>query len=132
MNIQFRPHHFLCALCFQGSGYSPAFITNFQAIMDYLAVPNGDEVPIQIVKHTDSICEPCPHRVEKSCTSQEKITKLDNAHAHALQIEDINTITWGDAKKRIKENISLSTFHNICNGCEWKAFGICEGVLFSR
>ena len=27
--LQFRPHHFLCAFCFQGKGYSPEFIENF-------------------------------------------------------------------------------------------------------
>lgn len=129
MQIQFRPHHFLCALCFQGRGYSPAFVANFQAMMDVLNSPTGDATPIDIVKHTDSICEPCPNRVEKICATEEKISILDNAHANALAIRSNEQITWGKAKQAIAEKISLETFHKICATCSWKSLGICENVL---
>jgi len=129
MEISFRPHHFLCALCFKGRGYSPAFISNFHVIMDMLNSTDGDNTKINIVTHTDSICEPCPSRIGKSCTSEEKITVLDTAHASALQLNDQDSITWGDAKKRIAEKISLDIFHQICSTCSWKQYGICEDVI---
>lgn len=129
MAITFRPHHFLCALCFQGRGYSPAFVANFQTIMDTLNASEGDATPIKIVSHTDSICLPCPNRRNLSCTTQEKIDKLDAAHAEALQLLPGQSITWGEAKEKIAANIPLPTFHRICEGCEWKAYGICEQVI---
>ena len=38
--LKFRPHHFLCTLGFQGKGYSPGFVANFQAIADRLRGPD--------------------------------------------------------------------------------------------
>lgn len=128
-DIYFRPHHFLCALCFQGRGYSPAFVANFQTIMNVLTSCHGDQTPIHIINHTDSICAPCPNRRDKNCTTQEKITALDHAHAHALEIKPDTTVTWGEAKQLIAEKISLEKFHEICATCSWKELGICEGVL---
>jgi len=130
MAIAFRPHHFLCAFCFKGRGYSPAFIANFKQIMAQLMA--NDTTPIEIINHTDSICAPCPHRTNKTCTSQEKISKLDQAHATALDIKVGERITWREAKKIIAEKISLETFHYICADCEWKAYGICEEVLQTK
>lgn len=127
--ITFRPHHFLCALCFKGNGYSSAFVANFEVIMAALNASDGDHTAIYITQHTDSICDPCPNRRNTTCTSEEKISTLDNAHAKALDIHAGEIITWGNAKKRIKEKMTLDTFHQICKTCSWKEFGICEGVI---
>jgi len=127
--IEFRPHHFLCALCFQGKGYSSRFIKNFSALMKQLNTDEGDDISILVVNETDSICSPCPHRREKLCTSQEKTARLDHAHARALHIKPGEKITWGEAKKRIAEYMTLEAFHSACEPCEWKKLGICEKVL---
>lgn len=129
MPILFRPHHFLCALCFQGKGYSPAFVKNFQAIMDKLNYRNGGATPINIVRETDSICAPCPHRQAALCASEANVQTLDRKHAAALKLSGTETLTWDEAKQRIKENISLNVFHETCSGCDWKASGICEQAL---
>jgi hypothetical protein len=129
MEISFRPHHFLCALCFKGSGYSPAFVANFHVIMDILHSSQGDNTKINVVAHTDSICEPCPNRLGKTCTTEEKINLLDTAHAAVLDIHHQDSITWGEAKKRIAEKMTLEKFHQICAVCSWKQYGICEDVI---
>lgn len=129
MVIKFRPHHFLCALNFQGRGYSPAFIENFSAIMKILTAENTDDVVIEVTQHTDSICLPCPHRLDKMCTSQEKISALDRAHEEALNIKVNDKLTWEEAKNRIAKNVSLEVFHKICARCSWKEQGICETSL---
>jgi uncharacterized protein len=129
MTIQFRPHHFLCAFCFEGKGYSPAFVSNFQRIMDKLQ--HAGDTEIQITSHTDSICAPCPHRQGKSCDSEAHIQELDAKHREALQLENTPSISWANARERIKENISLDVFHRICASCEWKSLGICEQKLKS-
>src|SRR5580658_144977 len=107
--INFRPHHFLCALCFQGNGYSRAFVANFQSIMDRLNSSQGDTTEINIINYTDSICAPCPNRIDKQCTMEAKISVLDHAHAAALAIKPNTSITWGGAKNLIAEKITLDT-----------------------
>lgn len=127
MDIHFRPHHFLCALCFQGRGYSPAFVSNFEVIMAYLKA--SDATPIRVIAETDSICSPCPHRLGKTCQTEEKIAVLDKAHASALHLQAGDLLTWGEAKQRIADHITLDTFHRICATCQWKEWGICESVI---
>lgn len=90
---------------------------------------SNENTQITITKETDSICHPCPHRVEKLCHSQEKVSALDQAHAEALGLAAIKTLTWQEAKQRIKEKMTLAQFHQTCASCEWKQYGICENVL---
>ena len=127
--IVFRPHHFLCAFCFQGKGYSPEFIANFSTIMQYLNSSNGDDVIIEVVKNTDSICDPCPNKRKNACVSQSKILKLDQAHAAILNIQPGEKITWREAKIKIRNHMTLEKFHSACKLCEWKQLGICENTL---
>lgn len=128
--LAFRPHHFLCALCFQGKGYSKPFIANFTAIMEILNT--AEETNIQVVKETDSLCQPCPHRQGQRCETEAKIALLDHAHADALHIKVGDILTWKDAKKRIRDTISLPVFDQICATCEWKPLGLCETVVKSH
>lgn len=129
MNITFRPHHFLCALCFKGKGYSPSFIRNFKAIMQILQGAAGDTTLIQIVNESDSICAPCPNRQGTACQTEEKIRVLDTAHAAQLHWQPGNSITWGAAKEQIATQLTLEKFHRMCASCDWKAYGLCESVL---
>ncbi len=129
MTITFRPHHFMCALSFQGKGYTRKFVRNFTAIMEQLKAEGGDEIQIGVVGHTDSICEPCPSRLDKLCKIQPKIDALDEAHAEILQLSKVTVLTWGEAKQRIARNMTVEKFHQACAGCEWKPLGICENVL---
>lgn len=130
MTIQFRPHHFLCALCFQGKGYSPEFIKNFSAIMEELNSPQGHQTVIEVIDETDSICSPCPSRREKRCIEQDKISTLDTAHAAILNLAPGDKITWEQAKKRITNLMTIEKFDAACAPCQWKKLGICENVLF--
>lgn len=127
--INFRPHHFLCTLCFKGKGYSPNFIRNYKKIFAQLNSEGGDQTKITVVNHTDSICSPCPHKRELACASQEKITSLDNGHAAVLELQTGETLTWQAAKQRIKDKMTLEKFHHICEPCSWKAYGLCEETL---
>jgi len=110
-------------------GYSPEFIENFQHIADRLRGEEGDSELIEIVDHTDDICEPCPERCDKFCTSQARIEVLDQAHAMALKLEPQEQLTWKEAKYRIKATISIDIFHTICAPCPWKESGVCEKAL---
>lgn len=128
MLIEFRPHHFLCTLCFTGKGYSLAFVKNFYKIVSYL---KDKKTKIKVVNHTDTICLPCPNRRVQICKSQEKIQQLDHAHQRVLQWKVGHFYTWDKAKLKIARHITLLKFHEICSNCSWKALGICEEQLRS-
>ncbi len=131
MKIKFRPHHFLCTVGFQGKGYSPEFVQNFSDIVSILNGPQGDTTEIEVTDITDSICAPCPLKREHLCVTQEKIQSLDNNHSATLNIKPGQNITWGDAKKRIVEKMTLSEFNHACAQCGWKSLGICEQALIA-
>lgn len=129
MKIHFRPHHFLCALCFKGNGYSPSFVENFSDIMRYLNSIEGENTLIEVVGITDSICAPCPSKRDHHCISQKKISRLDKAHEKILSIQPGDVISWKDAKQRILDKMTLEKFHKACAPCEWKKLGWCEETL---
>jgi hypothetical protein len=128
MIIKFRPHHFLCSLGFQGKGYSPAFIKNYQNIIDTLK-DSENPVLLQVVEETDAICVPCPHRRGKRCTSQAKIETLDEAHAKILDLKAGDLYTWAEATEKIKQSFTLEIFEEVCKPCSWKELGLCRQAL---
>jgi uncharacterized protein len=127
--LKFRPHHFLCTIGYKGKGYSEPFTDNYDKIAKQLQRPEGDQTKIQVVFHTDDICAPCPHQRGLLCATQQKIASLDVRHAKALNLQNNEILTWGEAKERIKQKISIDVFHEICTGCQWKVLGICEKAL---
>lgn len=127
--LQFRPHHFLCALGFQGMGYSPAFVRNFGRIAAVLRGPQGDQTRLRVIGETDDICAPCPHRRGNACTSQERVLQLDRAHARALGVRLGDVLTWGEARRRIRERVSPTRFDTMCAPCRWQQLGICRAAL---
>lgn len=129
MEIQFRPHHFLCTFCFQGNGYSKKFIENYKNIVSLLNQEENSNFKIQIVKFTDSICSACPQKKEHLCHDEEKTQLLDAAHAKALNFQAGDILTWQEAKDQIFKKISAEKFHKICSTCSWKSLGICERHL---
>ena len=125
-----RPHHLLCILGFRGKGYSSRFVTEFAQLVSSLEDgEKGDNKSIRIVGRADRICHACPNREGHLCEKEGEIKKLDDQHSAALEVSDGSTLTWGDAKKKIKDRISLGVFHQICNGGSWKSLGYCQEAL---
>ncbi len=128
--IRFRPHHFLCALGFQGAGYSPAFTANMSDIVNgRLRDAGGENVKITVTFVADSICTPCPERRGLGCVKINTIKQLDERHAKALGLRDGDCISWGEALKRIKTNVQPGDLTTLCQNCQWLSLGACEGAL---
>ncbi|MCV6585863.1 MAG: DUF1284 domain-containing protein [Marinibacterium sp.] len=128
--IRFRPHHFLCAIGFQGKGYSDAFTANMtRIVVDRLRAPSGASELIEVTGATDDICTPCPHRRGQLCESQAKISALDARHAAALRLIPGEQLTWGDAQERIRAHVPPGALSQICCDCQWLAYGMCETAL---
>ncbi len=129
-NIRFRPHHFLCTVGFEGKGYSESFVANYTRIADELRGSKaGDALEIEVVGGTDSICEPCPNRRGVLCETEAKIRTLDDAHAAVLGIRPGDRLTWGEAKTKIRERMTIEKFHAACAPCAWLRAGMCEKAL---
>jgi hypothetical protein len=128
--LEFRPHHFLCTLGFEGKGYSDAFVANYLKIARSLRQSaDGDDTAIRVVKGSDSICTPCPNRAGERCTTEGKISKLDQAHAEVLGLKTGDILTWGEAKGLLREKMGFDDFHQACAPCSWRSLGLCETAL---
>lgn len=130
MVITFRPHHFLCAYCFQGEGYSNEFVNHFRRIHQQLE--NHPSTEISVTHQADDICQPCPHRQGTGCETIDKIKRLDTAHQHYFQWPTDQSVTWQTAKQRIQQLLDIDNFHRICDGCSWKPLGICEKAIIQK
>ena len=129
-SITFRPHHFLCALGYQGKGYDDAFTENMDRVVaDGLHQDGGENTLIIVTRQADIICGPCPHRRGKGCASQEQINKLDTRHAERLNLIDGETLSWGAAKERIALKVKKGDLSTLCEGCQWLELGLCEDAL---
>lgn len=127
--IRFRPHHFLCALGFEGKGYSDAFTANMHAIVvERLRAPGGEDIEITVTAITDDICAPCPKRCGRLCSDQGKIKRIDRAHGAALDLAAGETITWGAAKARMAR-LEPRDLDRICADCAWLEMGMCKSAL---
>ncbi|WP_343081993.1 DUF1284 domain-containing protein [Ostreiculturibacter nitratireducens] len=128
--LRFRPHHFLCALGFEGKGYSEEFTANMtEIVMDRLRRPEGGAEVIEVTCEADDICIPCPSRRGVGCESTARITTLDKAHAGALGLSAGDRLSWGEALDRIRENVPPGSLSTLCAECQWLPLGLCEAAL---
>lgn len=128
MTLPFRAHHFLCTAAFRGAGYSPQFVHHYTALVDTLS-REGGTTRLEVVADADTICQPCPHRTGSQCAAQERIQQLDHRHGAVLGLSPGDQLTWGEARRRLAEQVSLDQFHWMCSGCRWKKLGVCEDTL---
>lgn len=126
--ITLRPHHLLCNYCFIGSGYSTDFTNNFKKINDQLCTNPSTKIAIE--NQLDNICSKCPNNLGASCTTQDKVDRLDSMHSRALGITTKQFISWSDAVALIHSKIDEATFNQICSECEWYNLDICRNKLF--
>lgn len=127
--VRLRPHHLICALGFQGKGYSDDFTANMAGIVDRLRGPDGDGTALEIIIQADAICAPCPHKRGAGCVKDAQITALDARHAQALGLKDGARLTWGQAQARIVAQVAPRALRTLCAGCQWLDYGMCESAL---
>ena len=130
MSLSLKPHHILCSIGFAGKGYNEAFTANMANIVNgQLRTGDGRDVRILITARADAICAPCPLRVGLDCQKQEKIERLDAAHAEILGLKPGELTTWGACLDRVRANVRPDDLDTICAGCEFLPLGICKAAL---
>ena len=121
MNL--RPHHILCIQKFTGHGYSAAFTEHMMSIVSSLK--DDHETQIAVTQGCDAICLKCPHKVRGACTSNEKVTFMDDTVLALINLTYGESISWNEIAHRAHEQIfKRDKFDDICGGCQW--FELCR------
>lgn len=118
----------LCAIGWQGKGYSPEFTENMNAVVSgRLRADPATEVVFTF--QADDICGACPQRRGVSCVVAGRIAGLDGRHAEVLGLSDGLRMTWAEAQRRVVERIIPNDLQRICAGCRWLDLGMCTAAV---
>lgn len=125
MLINFRPHHLICNLCFQGKGYSEKFVQNFLVIHQQInQVP--EQSIIKLVAGVDDICACCPANINGQCEQATTVEQLDQGYLSKLKFKIGDIVSLAELKTRIKKFMLLQDFQQVCSSCSWYSLGVCE------
>ncbi len=122
--FKIRAHHLLCMQGFQGLGYSPEFVQNFEKILDEVH-DSFYETEFEVTDSIDSFCEPCPHHknglCQKDAASQERMQKMDRVVMQKLEIKNgarrTSESLFALANARLS---STAEVKDVCGQCEWR------------
>ena len=111
-----RPHHALCALFFEGRGYSEAFIENMTA---FVADPGQ---LLQITSGCDALCQACPNNLNDQCVDEAKVSLFDqrtlNHCGEAFQVDQPKSLS--ELCQNVCEAIlQQGLLAEVCGECEW-------------
>lgn len=116
----------LCAIGWQGRGYSPEFTENMNAITrDRLQ--RNPLTEVIFTSTADSICAPCPWRRGIGCEAGEHIAGLDARHGTALGIRPGQRMSWAEARARAAARVRPADLQQLCTGCQWTR--LCQPAL---
>lgn len=127
MAIQLRPHHLLCVLTFKGKGYTPAFVENYETIVDRL---NSGET-IEIIDGPDALCGPMLDEPECHCRN-ESVSLRDRQALDAVR--DVLSLPTGTTRlalnsttlARLRAAFKDGRLRQACKGCEWES--LCSAI----
>lgn len=122
-----RPHHILCAIGWQGHGYSDAFSANMDAVVCGRLRANPD-ARLRLTVQADAICTPCPKRRGPGCEAGARIAALDARHSAALGLSAGDVLSWSEAQARAAR-LHPDDLDRLCAGCQWLELGLCKAAL---
>jgi hypothetical protein len=124
MTVKMRGHHLLCSLTYQGKGYSPVFVQNYDRIMS--RVNAGEE--IEIVAGLDDVCQALVQEQREAHCLLERIGLRDAYALHYLKSVGDVTLQEGqhitmrpDLVKRLRSFFRSGAIRATCFDCEWHA-----------
>jgi hypothetical protein len=117
-----RPHHTLCALFFEGKGYSQGFVENMWAVV-------GDPGQnVRITSGCDVLCQACLHNENGLCDDEAKVARFDERtlrHVDSL-IDHDKPIHLSNLCQVVYDSILREDLlEKVCGECEWAA--LCQG-----
>ncbi|MFR4352056.1 MAG: DUF1284 domain-containing protein [Roseburia sp.] len=123
---EFRAHHILCTLLYEGEGYSGAFCENMTAIVEHLR-GNLDE-NLHLVAKSDRICAGCPNCVEPEHCALENnsVVDKDRGVMRQLGLEENAVYTYRELCKKALDGMTEDFFEESCGTCDWRRRGLCR------
>ena len=122
MNI--RPHHLLCVQNYIGYGYNE----EFRLHMDDTTKKLAKDPEVVIHEGCDDICTACPYDKDGTCTSLDKVDRMDSKVLLTCGLEYGDKRKWKDLTSLARKEIfDTDRFHEICGKCQW--FDICQKRL---
>lgn len=123
MNL--RPHHILCIQKFTGHGYDAMFTEHMKSVVSKLR--NTQETEIVITQGCDELCSMCPHSIGDSCTSLEKVDRMDSSVLNNCDLTYGENVQWATLAHRARKRIlETDVFYHVCSDCQW--FELCKST----
>lgn len=121
--IQLRPHHLLCTQAYQGYGYSKAFTSCMDQLVEDL--PSST---VELIPGLDHICRPCPYNEGNNCSTEEKVLRMDQKVLSYFSLA-YGEIDYQSTIHKIKEELTKEIFEDLCSTCSWYDYDLCRGKL---
>ena len=135
--IKIRPHHILCMRAYQGHGYSKNFAQNMENIIKEIKTynkflktcNNNENINVEIVYSTDSICESCPNKLgENNCETQDKVISIDSKMIKYFFIKE-GIHNYKNLEILVYNNITEDILNDICRDCNWYSIANCKDYI---
>ncbi len=115
MTVKMRPHHILCAINFQGKGYTELFVRNMNSIIARLDA--GEE--LEIVDGPDEICACLKGSAFWHCENA-SVAQRDLDALEALALSKGERILFTKARRlSLQSRFQSGEFKRVCDRCEW-------------
>ncbi|WCR54229.1 MAG: hypothetical protein PG981_001251 [Wolbachia endosymbiont of Ctenocephalides orientis wCori] len=99
----------MCTLAFKGYDYSEIFVKNYKEIVGKII--DNPNIKIEVVSSLGSVYTVCPNQTELGkCNKQAKVLELDRKHMEILEIKIGEALTWSEAVRKIRDNMSIEKF----------------------
>jgi hypothetical protein len=124
-----RPHHINCIFFYRGLGYSKKFVTEMNAIVDFLNKNHNSK--IKLVTKCDILCSNCPNKQkDDTCITKEKVEELDNNTLQIYDLEEHGEYVFKQIVEDLYKNFDSHKFYKICSLCNWYKDGVCtESII---
>jgi hypothetical protein len=122
-----RPHHALCALFFEGKGYSQTFVDNMTT---FLADPTR---MLQITSGCDALCQACPNNFNGLCSDEAKVALFDQrtlSFTGAIFQADQPVPLYELCQSAFDNILQQGLLAEVCGECEWAK--LCQGKWQKR
>lgn len=122
-NLKIRAHHLLCIQGFQGYGYNQDFVDNMNLIIKEINL--NPDLTIELTDECDSVCEHCPHYIDKACQSapnaDARVKKMDTLVFSAMKVSPGTRGKVGNFLSIVNDRFqTLSHVKKVCGTCMWK------------
>ena len=123
--LRLRPHHLLCLQKYTGHGYDDRFTEKMNEVVRFLR--EEPETAVFLVCGEDDLCKSCPNNTDGRCSSQEKVSFMDESVLSFCGLKTgqparIDDLFRNAGSKIIKSELFIKT----CGSCQW--FDLCKNT----